>query len=132
MKPKPMFRVLKFHTRGLLFGLVTEELTPVRFHAGHVVTNAIGGGDYRVIVVEDVFQTRDLTPVRCIGSDAESGCGNNIGHSGGTCYRCGGMMLSERSLAVADEVQREWTAKMERDYGPQNAVTIVDKATASA
>lgn len=57
MTAKPLFRVVKFHTRGLLIGMATEEVTPVRFHAGHLVTNAIGGGDYRVIVVEDLSRT---------------------------------------------------------------------------
>ena len=49
-----LYRITKSHTRGLLFGMVTEEVTPVHFHAGHVVKNAIGGGDYRVIIVEDI------------------------------------------------------------------------------
>ena len=49
-----LYRVTKSHTRGLLAGMVTEEVTPVHFFAGHVVKNAIGGGDYRVIIVEDL------------------------------------------------------------------------------
>ena len=59
-----LYRITKSHTRGLLSGMVTEEVTPVHFFAGHVVKNAIGGGDYRVIIVEDLGEQPPVQGLR--------------------------------------------------------------------
>ena len=48
------YRVTKLHTRGVLAGMTTEEITPVHFFAGRKITNAIGGGDYIVLIVEQL------------------------------------------------------------------------------
>jgi hypothetical protein len=46
--------------------------------------------------------------VLCIGRHANDGCGYKGGNSGGTCPECGGMLLSQKSINVADQAAREW------------------------
>ena len=97
-----LYRITKSHTRGLLFGMVTEEVTPVHFFAGHVVKNAIGGGDYRVIIVEDIGEKTVPCP-KCNGTKVSSyyiaASGNRI-----KCDLCGGtgvdQYAAQRGLIV--------------------------------
>lgn len=49
-------------------------------------------------------------PVSCIGNGTKgAGCGYTGGKSGGTCPKCGGMLLSESSLKAADKLAEIWT-----------------------
>lgn len=49
--------------------------------------------------------------VKCVGDGTSgSGCGyaGNRGGTGGVCPTCGGMLLSDRALAEAEELIRKW------------------------
>lgn len=43
-----IYLVSKKHTAGLLAGLVTNEITAVKFAVGFVCERAIGGGSYAI------------------------------------------------------------------------------------
>lgn len=45
--------------------------------------------------------------VLCIGRHANDGCGYQGGISGETCPDCGGMLLSQKEINIADEAARE-------------------------
>ncbi len=51
--------------------------------------------------------------VLCIGNRGDNGCGHVGGKSGDTCPKCGGMLLSERSIKFADQVAKEWKEREE-------------------
>lgn len=54
----------------------------------------------------------------CIGRRANDGCGYRGGSSGGTCPECGGMLLSQKAINIADEAAREWEKRdAENDKG---------------
>lgn len=44
----------------------------------------------------------------CGGRHADDGCGYQGGESGGVCPNCGGMLLSQKAIAIADEAAKEW------------------------
>lgn len=46
----------------------------------------------------------DSSPVHCIGKNGTDGCGYTGGISGETCPKCNGMLLSDRSIKVADRL----------------------------
>ena len=46
------YQVSKKHTSGILAGLITTEITTVKFAVGFVCKNAIGGGSYIIIECE--------------------------------------------------------------------------------
>lgn len=50
--------------------------------------------------------------VICIGLNADDGCGYIGGESGGTCPRCGGMLLSARDIKIADQATKDWNRKI--------------------
>lgn len=50
----------------------------------------------------------DNSPVLCIGISGTDGCGYTGGISGETCPKCGGMLLSERCIKIADQLALKW------------------------
>lgn len=52
MKRKPLYRVTRLFTEGILKGLTHTEITSVFFHAGFTCETPIGGSPYRIIIVE--------------------------------------------------------------------------------
>jgi hypothetical protein len=48
------YQVSKKHTAGILAGLITTEITTVKFAVGFVCKKAIGGGSYIVIECEAI------------------------------------------------------------------------------
>ena len=56
--------------------------------------------------------------VLCIGAGREGdGCGQKGGSSGGTCPKCGGMMLGPQAIKQAEDLQKRWLHEHERKYG---------------
>lgn len=49
-----------------------------------------------------------LQQVSCIGRSGNNGCGYEGGPSGGTCPKCGGMLLSGHDIRKADSATAEW------------------------
>ena len=63
-------------------------------------------------------------PGICIGR-GNDGCGYTGGLSGDTCPNCGGMILSEQSIKMADEVQRVWETR-DREAEPIHSMNVTD------
>jgi hypothetical protein len=53
----------------------------------------------------------------CIGNSGDNGCGFVGGLSGETCPQCGGMLLSERSIAIADKATEDWLKASQQTSG---------------
>lgn len=46
--------------------------------------------------------------IQCIGNRGDNGCGYVGGEKGDNCPKCGGMLLSERDIKIAEQVARDW------------------------
>lgn len=55
--------------------------------------------------------------VICIGTRADNGCGYIGGESGGTCPKCGGMLLSKEAIEIADKATKEFIKRTAEDEG---------------
>ena len=66
------------------------------------------------------MKTRETRPrhslhadVRCVGRGAGDACGYKGGTSGGTCPKCGGMLLSKTARTDAIRLAAQWVKEEE-------------------
>lgn len=80
------------------------------------------------------MKTRETRPrhslhadVRCVGRGAGDACGYKGGTSGGTCPKCGGMLLSKTARTDAIRLAAQWVKEEEASNAANSNMVMATK-----